>query len=52
MKKITDSDEYKEFMGKNGFGVLVRGPKEFAEFARQQDTDLKNVMELGGYLKK
>jgi tripartite-type tricarboxylate transporter receptor subunit TctC len=52
MKKITDSDEYKEFMSKNGFGVLVRGPKEFAEFARQQDTDLKNVMELGGYLKK
>ena len=52
MKKITDSGEYKEFMSKNGFGLLVRGPKEFAEFARQQDTDLKNVMELGGYLKK
>ncbi|MBL3538521.1 tripartite tricarboxylate transporter substrate binding protein [Aminivibrio sp.] len=52
MKKITDSDEYKEFMGKNGFGVMIRGPKEFAEFVRRQDTDLKNVMELGGYLKK
>ncbi|NCC58029.1 MAG: tripartite tricarboxylate transporter substrate binding protein [Synergistales bacterium] len=52
MKKITDSDEYKEFMSKNGFGIMIRGPKEFAEFAKQQDTDLKTVMELGGYLKK
>jgi len=52
LKKITDSDEYKEFMAKNGFGVKIRGPKEFAEFAKQQDADLKNVMELGGYLSK
>ena len=52
MKKIADSSEYKEFMNKNGFGIMIRGPKEFAEFAKQQDTDLKTVMELGGYLKK
>ncbi len=52
VKKITESDEYKEFMSKNGFGVMVRGPEEFAAFAKQQDSDLKAVMELGGYLKK
>ena len=52
IKKIADSSEYKEFMSKNGFGIMIRGPKEFADFAKQQDTDLKTVMELGGYLKK
>lgn len=52
MKKIADSEEFKEFMSKNGFGVRVRGPEEFAEFVKQQDTELRNVMELGGYLKE
>ena len=52
LKKIADSDAYKDFMSKNGFGVLIRGPREFADFAKQQDADLKNVMELGGYLSK
>lgn len=51
LKVITDSDKYKEFMSKNGFGVKIRDPRAFAEFAKQQDADLKTVMELGGYLK-
>jgi tripartite-type tricarboxylate transporter receptor subunit TctC len=51
LKKIVESEEYKSFMEKNGFGVKVRDSAAFAEFVKQQDADLKRVMELGGYLK-
>lgn len=51
-KKVTDSKEYKDFMNKNGFGVKIRDPKEFSSFAAEQDSTLKTVLELGGYMKK
>lgn len=50
-KKIVDSAEYKDFMDKNGFGVLIRDPKAFSDFAEEQDSTLKKVLELGGYAK-
>ena len=49
--KIANSEEFKEFMDKNGFGVDIKGPEEFYTFAKEQDQTWKRVMELGGYLK-
>ena len=34
---IAHSDEFKDFMDKNGFGITVRGSDEFGEFLHAQD---------------
>lgn len=49
--EIGQSEEYKDFMQKNGFGIKIRNPQEFYEFAKAQDSTWKEVLELGGYVK-
>ncbi|HPD39759.1 MAG TPA: tripartite tricarboxylate transporter substrate binding protein, partial [Mesotoga infera] len=48
--KIANSDAFKEFMDINGFGIKIRNGAEFYEFAKQQDSAWKSVLELGGFI--
>ncbi len=50
--KIANSDAFKEFMDKNGFGIIVRDSEEFAEFVAEQDKVWKEVLRIGGYLEE
>jgi tripartite-type tricarboxylate transporter receptor subunit TctC len=52
LQKVTASQEYKDFMAKNGFGVRIRVGKEFGDFMMTEYRALKDVMEAAGYLKK
>ncbi|MCA9119052.1 MAG: tripartite tricarboxylate transporter TctB family protein [Planctomycetaceae bacterium] len=47
--EIADSDAYRDFMQKNGFGIKVRTRGEFTEFLREQDAQWKSVVEAAGY---
>lgn len=49
--KVAESEGFKDFMMKNGFGVRVRGPKDFQAFMAAQHETWKTVLQLGGYLK-
>ena len=49
--KIAASDAYKEFMGKNGFGITIRGPRDFEAFLAEQDAQWKTVIEAAGMAK-
>lgn len=51
-KKITDSQEFKDFMAKNQFGIRVRDSKEFTKFMNEEFAGLEKVMDEAGYLKK
>lgn len=51
LSKITNSEKYKDFMSKNGFGIKIRNSKEFSNFAEEQNTTWKKILEIGGYLK-
>jgi len=51
LSKIAKSEEYKDFMAKNGFGIRIRGPEEFSNFAKEQDSTWKKILEIGGYVK-
>ncbi|MBT1248269.1 hypothetical protein AS157_09105 [Thermosipho sp. 1244] len=51
IKKIYESDEFKEFMNKNGFGMTWRGSEEFYNFVKEQDQVWKEVLKIGGYIK-
>lgn len=48
--KIGQSEKYKDFMQKNGFGIKIRNSQEFYEFAKAQDSTWKEILELGGYV--
>ncbi|MFW6077684.1 MAG: tripartite tricarboxylate transporter substrate binding protein, partial [Hyphomicrobiales bacterium] len=48
LESVYQSDEYKEFMENQGFGMVWRGPEEAAEFMAQSDEDLGNVMREAG----
>ncbi len=49
---IAESEEFKDFMDKNGFALIVRGPEEFTEFLDQQESLWTPVIELAGYTKQ
>ena len=49
--EIAQSNEFKDFMSKRGFGIKIRGPQEFAQFVKEQDQTWKTILELGGYAK-
>jgi len=51
LKKIYNSDSFKEFMNKNGFGMTWRGSEEFYNFVKEQDQVWKEVLKIGGYIK-
>jgi len=47
--KIAASDEYREFMHKNGFGITIRTTRDFTAFLQEQDEQWKSVVEAAGY---
>ncbi|MCB9938429.1 MAG: tripartite tricarboxylate transporter TctB family protein [Planctomycetaceae bacterium] len=47
--KIAASDDYREFMQKNGFGIAIRTKSDFTNFLREQDEQWKSVVEAAGY---
>ncbi|GBD44467.1 hypothetical protein HRbin40_01956 [bacterium HR40] len=51
LKKIHDSQEFRDFMAQRGFGVIWKGPAEFAEFMAQRDASLGEVMKKLGLAK-
>ncbi|MBI2478713.1 MAG: tripartite tricarboxylate transporter substrate binding protein [Planctomycetia bacterium] len=48
-ERIAASDEYREFMRKNGFGIKIRTRSDFTDFLREQDEQWKSVVEAAGY---
>lgn len=52
LTEITKSDEFKDFMARNGFGIKIRGPEEFKKFLAEQDKTWKKVLKIAGYLKE
>ncbi len=48
-KKIADSDEYSQFMQKNGFAIVLRDKVEFRSFLAEQDEQWKQVITAAGY---
>jgi tripartite-type tricarboxylate transporter receptor subunit TctC len=52
LKEITETQEFKDFMNKNGFGIRVRVGQEFGDFMINHYRSLKEIMEKAGYLKK
>lgn len=47
--EIANSSEFKDFMSKRGFSILIKNPEEFTQFAKEQDQTWKTILELGGY---
>ncbi len=47
--RIAQSDVYRDFMAKNGFGVKIRKAEEFTDFLAAQDEQWKSVVEAAGY---
>jgi len=49
LAEISASDEFRQFMKKNGFAVMVRGPEPFAEFLRAEHARWRDVIRNAGY---
>jgi len=47
--RIAASDNYRNFMQKNGFGIKIRTTTDFTDFLRRQDAQWKTVVEAAGY---
>lgn len=47
---IAASEEYRNFMKKNGFNITVRSGEEFEQFLAEQDAQWKTVIEAAGYM--
>ena len=51
LKKVYDSKEFQEFMNGRGFGLIWKGPDEYAAFMAQSDKELGAVMKGTGIAK-
>lgn len=51
VQKVYESAEFKDFMQKNGFGMVWRNSKEFATFMEQQDQTMGQLMKDLGLAK-
>lgn len=49
LAEIGGSEDYRQFMRKNGFAIDVRGPAGFAEFLQAQDTKWTGIIKSAGY---
>lgn len=47
--EIANSEEFKNFMNQRGFGIKIRGPEEFKQFAKEEEERWKEIIKLGGY---
>ena len=52
LRDIVNSDDYRDYMKKNGFGVDIKGPKEFETFLDRQETQWQGVLEAAGYIEQ
>lgn len=50
--EIVASDAYKEFMKKNGFGVVVKSPADFGAFLKKEDAQWETVIKAAGFAKQ
>jgi hypothetical protein len=48
---VHDSNEFRDFMAKQGFGVIWAGPQDAAKFMAKSDSDLGAVMKAVGIAK-
>ena len=48
-QEIVVSEEFKDFMAKNGFGIKVRVGDEFMQFMVDQFNGLAEIIKLAGY---
>ena len=46
---IAESDQFLDFMKRNGFGVEIKMTTDFVEFLKKQDEQWKSVVEAAGY---
>jgi tripartite-type tricarboxylate transporter receptor subunit TctC len=51
LKRVHDSKEFRDFMAKQGFGVIWAGPQDAAKFMAKSDSDLGAVMKAVGIAK-
>ncbi len=51
IKKIAASKEYNEFMSKQGYGVIYKGPDDFGKFMAKSDAELGATMKAVGLIK-
>jgi tripartite-type tricarboxylate transporter receptor subunit TctC len=51
IKKIAAGKEFNDFMSKQGYGVIYRGPDEFAAFMAKSDKELGATMKAVGLVK-
>jgi tripartite-type tricarboxylate transporter receptor subunit TctC len=50
-KRIAASDDYLDFMKKQGYTITFRSPDKFREFLAREDAMWKDVIEAAGYNK-
>ena len=48
-QQIARSDAYREFMSRNGFGIVIRVGDEFARYAAEQDRTWQTIIRASGY---
>jgi tripartite-type tricarboxylate transporter receptor subunit TctC len=48
LERVYQSEEFREFMAGQGFGLVWRGPDEFAEYLARNNEDFGNVMQAVG----
>ncbi len=51
LKKVHDSKEFRDFMAKQGYGVIWAGPQDTVKFMAKADADLGAVMKAVGIAK-
>lgn len=51
-EKIVATQDFKDFMNKNQFGIKIREGKDFSDFITNEFKALEGVMDAAGYLKK
>lgn len=47
--EVVESDAYKEFMNKNGFGIKIRDGEEYMDFMMDTYRGLEEIFEISGY---
>lgn len=47
---IIQTQEWIDFMNKNGFGTAYKGPQEFQQFMIAQEEIWSDILEIGGYM--
>lgn len=49
VKEVEESKEFREFMSRNGFAIEYRGPGEFLEYVKAQESQWETVIRGAGF---